>query len=99
MKTTIKNSIHYIITDAKNRPWFLLLETVCTILGISAATTLAIHNQDANFIFVWSANLASSVGLSFIGYKRESTNIMVLMGIYSFINICGLVNTLISLTI
>ena len=94
MRTALRNLVQFIIDDARDRPWFLALESVSTLLGIMAATTLAIYNEDANFYFIWSAYCASSIGLAFVGYKRRSTNIMILMLVYTIINVVGLLNTI-----
>lgn len=95
MKSTFKNAIQFIIDDAKERPWFLAIETVSTILGMVGALCLAIFNKDSNFYFVWAAYGLSSVGLAYIGYRRKSTNIMILMTVYTIINVVGLINTII----
>ena len=87
MLQTLRNSLQFLIDDARNRPWFLALETISTILGMASSVVLAMYNKDANFIFVWSAYIASSIGLAFVGYIRQSTNIMVLMSFYTIINI------------
>ncbi len=94
MRKTILNSFQFLIEDARNRPWFLALETMSTILGIIAALNLAIYSRDANFYFIWSAYILSSSGLAVVGYVRKSTNIMILMIVYTIINVVGLINIL-----
>lgn len=84
--------IKFLIDDARNRPWFLALETISTLSGISAAVCLAIYNKDANFYYIWSAYTLSSIGLAFVGYIRKSINILFLMTIYTIINVIGLIN-------
>ena len=93
MKATFLNSWRFLLDDYRERPWFLLIETVSTLLGMAAAIHLALANKDANFYFVWGAYCISSLGLTFVGYKRKSTNIMILMIVYTIINIIGLINT------
>lgn len=86
------NCVQFLVDDARDRPWFLALETISTLLGISAALVLAVYNKEANFYFIWTAYIASSVGLAIVGYIRKSTNIMLLMSIYTIINFIGLFN-------
>lgn len=95
MLTTIRNAFSFIAEDAKTRPIFLAIETMSTLLGMAGALALAILNKDANFYFVWSAYGLSSMGLVYVAYVRKSTNIMILMTVYTMINIIGFVNTII----
>lgn len=92
MKRTFRSCVNFIVEDARNRPWFLALETMSTLFGISAALHLAIYNSEANFVLVWIGYIISSLGLSVVGYIRKSTNILLLMLFYTLINIMGLYN-------
>jgi hypothetical protein len=90
----LKNAYRYAKDDLKNRPLFFLLETSATLLSLIAAITLAILNSDAPFTFIWVLYLYGSAAFAYIGYIRKSTNIMILMSIYTIINTIGIVNSI-----
>jgi hypothetical protein len=92
----LKNAYRFAKDDLKNRPLFFLLETSATLLSIIAAITLASLNEKSPFVFVWALYLYGSLVFAYIGYVRKSTNIMILMMIYTIINTIGIINSIIN---
>ena len=76
-----------------NRNAFLL-ETIAIPLAIIAAIYLAVVTSGANFIFVYSLFLISSLILSVSCYIRGNTWVLTMNIVYCVINAIGLLSAL-----
>ena len=69
---------------------YFVLELVCTLMGMTAATIMNFGVNDPNMFLILSLYTVSAVGLVITSWHRKNPTMIVLMGFYTLVGTIGI---------
>jgi len=87
----LRDCKNFYVGDWKNNRLLFFLENTGTLLSLISASLIALMNQDAPFLLVFSIFLLANILLILAGYLRNSSPLIFLNIGFTLINIIGLV--------